>query len=72
MLLWILSYLYPNPSPFLVDSGCQETVTGDFEETATGDFEVVLTLRQRRTATGIGKAARRRLVLIPQDKDLLT
>ena len=46
MLLWILSYLYPNPS-FLVDSGCQETVTGDFEETATGDFEVVLTLRQK-------------------------
>ena len=72
MLLWILSYLYQNPSPFLVDSGCQETVTGDFEETVTGDFEVVLTFRQRMTATGLGKAARRRLVLIPQDKDLLT
>jgi hypothetical protein len=57
MLLWILSYLYPNPSPFLVDSGCQESVIG----------EVVWTFRQKRTATGLGKAARRRLVLIPQD-----
>ena len=69
MLLSLLAYLYPNPNPFLalIDSGCQETVTGDLQ-----DFEVVWTFRQRRTATELEKAARRRLVLITQYKDLLT